>query len=59
MMYLPKDAAMLLSMINMKLRDCYESLDELCEEEDIDKEELLRLLSQAGYSYDPEHNCFA
>ncbi|HIU88193.1 MAG TPA: DUF4250 domain-containing protein [Candidatus Avilachnospira avistercoris] len=58
-MYLPKDAAMLLSMINMKLRDCYESLDELCEEEDIDKEELLRLLSQAGYSYDPERNCFA
>ena len=59
MMYLPKDAAMLLSMINMKLRDCYESLDELCEEEDIDKEELLRLLSQAGYSYDQEHNSFA
>ena len=59
MMYLPKDASMLLSMINMKLRDCYESLEELCEEEDIDKEELLRLLSQAGYSYDPEHNSFA
>ncbi|MGN1246780.1 MAG: DUF4250 domain-containing protein, partial [Muribaculaceae bacterium] len=27
---LPKDPMMLMSFINMKLRDCYPSLDELC-----------------------------
>ena len=29
-MELPEDPMMLFSMVNMKLRDCYSSLDELC-----------------------------
>ena len=31
-MELPDDPMMLFSMVNMKLRDCYSSLDELCDE---------------------------
>ena len=30
-MELPEDPMMLFSVINMKLRDCYASLDELCD----------------------------
>ncbi len=57
-MYIPNDDAMLLSMINMKLRDTYGDFEALCKEEDIDKDELIRRLSSAGFSYDREHNCF-
>ena len=34
---LPKDPIMLLSMVNMKLRDRYASLDALCEDMDVSK----------------------
>lgn len=57
-MYLPSDPDMLYSLINMKLRDQYASLQELCEEEDIDPAPLLLNLSVAGYEYDEEHNRF-
>ncbi len=57
-MYLPQDPDMLFSMINMKLRDQYASLDELCEEEDVDPAALLVKLNGAGYEYDEAHNCF-
>ena len=33
---LPKDAAMLLSAVNLKLRDYYGSLEELCDDLDED-----------------------
>ena len=49
---------MLMSMMNMKLRDSGESLESLCCSEDLDKEELLRRLSEAGFEYDKERNCF-
>ncbi len=55
---LPKDPNMLLSVLNMKLRDMYPSLDALCEDMDEDREEILRRMSDAGYSYDEENNCF-
>ena len=43
-MELPKDPMMLFSVINMKLRDCYSSLDELCEDMNVDKDELVNQL---------------
>jgi len=43
-MELPKDPMMLFSVINMKLRDCYSSLDELCEDMDVNKDELVNQL---------------
>ncbi len=57
-MYLPQDPDMLFSMINMKLRDQYASLDELCDEEDIDPSSLMQKLNEAGYVYDEKNNCF-
>ena len=57
-MDLPKDPVMLYSVINLKLRDFYSSLDALCEDMDVDKEELEAKLSAAGFTYDAENNCF-
>ena len=57
-MDLPKDPMILFSVINLKLRDYYSNLDVLCEDMDVDKEELLAALAAAGFEYDKEHNCF-
>ena len=51
-------ANMLLSIINMKLRDFYGSLDALCEDLDEDKEQIQKTLSGIGYTYDGEKNQF-
>jgi len=55
---LPKEPAILLSMINMKLRDRYSSLDDLCEDMDESKSELEEILAKAGYKYDSSINQF-
>lgn len=57
-MELPKDKFMLLSMINMKLRDQYGSLDALCDDMDVDKAQLIADLEQIGYTYDKTLNSF-
>lgn len=49
---------MLFSFINMKLRDCYSSLDELCEDMDVSKEKIVDVLRSAGFEYSAEHNKF-
>ena len=53
---LPKDPFMLLSMINMKLRDQYSSIDELCDDMDEDKNAIDKKLEAAGFTYDSETN---
>ena len=55
---LPKDPVMLLSYVNMKLRDFYGSLDAFCEEPDVDKQEITEKLAAIGYRYDEERNQF-
>lgn len=55
---IPKDAAMLLSFVNLKLRDFYKSLDELCEDLDVEKEEIVTKLKTMDYTYDKERNQF-
>lgn len=57
-MNLPNDPIMLYSVVNMKLRDFYSNLDALCEDLNVDKEELITKLSAAGYEYDEEENQF-
>ncbi len=57
-MNLPNDPIMLYSVVNMKLRDFYSNLDALCEDLDVDKEELITKLSAAGYEYDEQENQF-
>lgn len=54
----PKDPAILLSWTNMKLRDFYGSLDELCKDLEIDRNELEKHLNQAGFEYNSELNKF-
>ena len=53
---LPQHPVMLLSVINMKLRDQYRSLDALCEDLDVSKPEILSVLATIGYHYDAEQN---
>ena len=57
-MSLPQDPFMLYSMVNMKLRDQYPSLDELCAAEDIDRADLEKRLAGAGFEYDASVNQF-
>ena len=57
-MPLPKDPFILLSVINMKLRDFYPSLDALCEDMNENKEEIIALLSSAGFEYSESENSF-
>lgn len=54
----PKDPIMLLSWTNMKLRDFYSSLDELCDDLEIDRKELEDKLKNAGFTYNMELNKF-
>ena len=55
---LPKDPFMLMSFVNMKLRDYYNSLDELCEDLNVEKEILTTILGSIGMEYNPETNKF-
>lgn len=57
-MTLPTDPYIPLSYINTKLRDEYPSLEALCDNLDIDAEEISQRLSDAGFSYNPEINQF-
>ena len=57
-MYIPKDNDILYSMVNMKLRDQYDSFEEFCDCEDVDPARLMVRLNAAGYEYDEEHNKF-
>lgn len=57
-MTLPKDPNILLSIINMKLRDKYSSLDELCDDLDADKSEIENILASIGCKYSPTVNQF-
>lgn len=55
---IPKDPAMLLSFVNLKLRDFYGSLETLCEELEVDRRELTEKLASIDYHYDEEKNQF-
>ena len=47
-----------LSVVNLKLRDFYPSLDALCDDMDADKDALCKALSAVGYAYDAARNQF-
>ncbi len=55
---LPKDPVLLLSYVNLKLRDFYPTLEDMCASLDIDQKELTQKLSEIDYEYSPEHNQF-
>lgn len=55
---IPKDPVMLLSFINLKLRDYYSSLEKLCDDMDVSEDEIREKLSGIDYHYDEEKNQF-
>lgn len=56
---IPKDPMILLSFINTKLRDEYGSLQDLCDDLELDQNNISSKLSSIGYAYQPEQNRFA
>lgn len=55
---LPNDPVVLLSFVNMRLRDSYSNLDDLCEDLDVDRNVIIDKLASAGYKYNEETNQF-
>ena len=55
---LPKDPMILLSYINTQLRDNYSSLGEMCQILDLDELHIRKTLSDIGFEYVSEKNCF-
>ena len=55
---IPQDPVMLLSYVNLKLRDQYQSLDAMCDDLDIDPADITNRLQRIGYSYDSQRNQF-
>ena len=55
---IPKDPVMLLSYINLKLRDFYGDLAALCDDLELDRKELEDNLAVIDYHYDSVRNQF-
>lgn len=55
---IPKDPVMLLSFINLKLRDYYPSFDHLCEDLSLNADEIIKKLASIDYEYDADSNQF-
>lgn len=55
---LPNDPMLCLSVVNTKLRDSYKDLDCLCEDLEIDRNDLIEKLSAIDYEYDTKQNQF-
>ncbi len=55
---IPSDPNMLLSYVNLKLRDYYSDLEAMCEDLDISAEEIKAKLNSIGYYYDSQRNQF-
>lgn len=55
---LPKDPMLLLSVVNTKLRDYYHNLDALCDDMNVEKEEIVNTLITIDYEYDENRHQF-
>ena len=55
---LPNQPMILLSFINTKLRDDYDSLDALCDDFRVARDEIEEKLGSIDYEYDAELNKF-
>lgn len=54
----PSDSVMLLSFLNLKLRDFYGSLEALCEDLELDRTAIEEKLAGIDYHYDEGKNQF-
>ena len=57
-MSIPNDPVILFSYLNTLLRDKYSSLDSLCEDMELSKEDILKKLYSVGFKYDEDNNRF-
>lgn len=57
-MTLPANPDMLVSFVNMKLRNEYTSLEAMCEDLSLNPDELIQRLRNAGYEYSQEAKRF-
>ncbi len=55
---IPNDPMMLLSFINTKLRDFYPDFNTLCDDLELNKDEITSKLSGIDYTYDKNLNRF-
>lgn len=55
---IPHDPVILLSFVNTKLRDEFDSLDDLCAALNADEASLREKLAGLGFAYDPQRNQF-
>ncbi len=55
---IPQDPVMLLSFLNMKLRDVYDDLDDLIEDLGLDLDEITTKMATIDYVYDPKSHQF-
>ena len=55
---LPKDPMLLLSVVNTKLRDYYHNLNALCDDMNVEKEEIVNTLNTIDYEYDENRHQF-
>ncbi|MCD8325158.1 MAG: DUF4250 domain-containing protein [Lachnospiraceae bacterium] len=55
---LPSDPMILMSFINLKLRDYYPTLEDLCEDLDVEVEDVMGPRTKAGFRDDEERRRF-
>lgn len=55
---LPKDPMLLLSVVNTKIRDYYHTLDALCGDMNVEKDEIICKLKGIDYEYDESKHQF-
>lgn len=55
---IPQDPIMLMSWLNLKLRDFYPDLDSLCDDLELDRKEIEEKMKAAGFEYSEEHRKF-
>lgn len=55
---LPRDPVMLLSVVNARLRDYYDSLEDFCKAEDVEESWVVNTISPINYFYNPSSNQF-
>ena len=55
---IPSDPVMLLSFVNLKLRDYYGSLEAFCDDMQVNQQELEEKLAVIDYYYSQERNQF-
>ena len=58
MSVIPNDPVILLSFLNTRLRDQYDSLSALCDDLEQDETAITQKIAALGYTYDSDQNQF-